>query len=211
MVKSVESFKGYYESKTKCRKLIWIHSMGSCTITGNFQQKPIELVLSTYQAAALMLFNNTDKLSYSEIKTQLGLDDVDVERVLHSLACAKYTILSKEPNNKTIFHEDMFEFNMSFKNPMRRIKIPLQPVNERKKVVEEVDRDRKYTIDASIVRIMKSRKVLGHQQLVLECVEMMSPTFKPNIKVIKKRIEDLIEREFLKRDETKRSTYKYVA
>ncbi|KAJ0093654.1 hypothetical protein Patl1_25100 [Pistacia atlantica] len=54
---------------------------------------------------------------------------------------------------------------------MFNVQIPLPPVDEKKKVIEDVDKDRRYAIDASIVRIMKSRKVLGHQQLVLECVE----------------------------------------
>lgn len=58
------------------------------------------------------------------------------------------------------------------------IQIPLPPVDERKKVVEDVDKDRRYAIDACIVRIMKSRKVLPHQQLVLECVEQLSRMFK---------------------------------
>ena len=35
--------------------------------------------------------------------------------------------------------------------------------------------------------------------------------FKPNVKVVKKRIEHLIEREYLARDETDQSTYKYLA
>lgn len=44
--------------------------------------------------------------------------------------------------------------------------------------MEDVDQDRRYAIDAAIVRIMKSRKVLGHQQLVMECVEQLSRMFK---------------------------------
>lgn len=58
------------------------------------------------------------------------------------------------------------------------LQIPLPPVDEKKKVIEDVDKDRRYAIDASIVRIMKSRKVLGHQQLVMECVEQLGPMFK---------------------------------
>jgi len=56
--------------------------------------------------------------------------------------------------------------------------IPLPQVDERRKIVEDVDKDRKYNIDASIVRIMKSRKVLGYQQLITECVEQLSRMFK---------------------------------
>jgi cullin 1 len=33
-------------------------------------------------------------------------------------------------------------------------------VDEKKSVIEYVDKDRSYAVDASIVRIMKSRKVL---------------------------------------------------
>ena len=51
-------------------------------------------------------------------------------------------------------------------------------MDEKKKVIEDVDKDRRYAIDASIVRIMKSRKVLGHQQLVMECVEQLGRMFK---------------------------------
>lgn len=58
------------------------------------------------------------------------------------------------------------------------MKIPVPPVDERKKVIEEVDKDRRYTIDAAIVRIMKSRKVLELQKLVIECVEQLSNMFK---------------------------------
>lgn len=61
---------------------------------------------------------------------------------------------------------------------MFNVQIPLPPVDEKKKVIEDVDKDRRYAIDASIVRIMKSRKVLGHQQLVLECVEQLGRMFK---------------------------------
>ncbi|KAK2364638.1 cullin-1 [Trifolium repens] len=211
MVKCVEVFKGFYATRTKHRKLTWIYSLGTCNIIGKFDPKTIELIVSTYQAAALLLFNTADKLSYSEIMTQLNLTNEDLVRLLHSLSCAKYKILVKEPNTKTISPNDSFEFNSKFTDKMRRIKIPLPPVDERKKVIEDVDKDRRYAIDAAIVRIMKSRKVLGHQQLVLECVEQLGRMFKPDIKAIKKRIEDLITRDYLERDKDNPNTFRYLA
>ncbi|KAL6271788.1 hypothetical protein ACE6H2_028699 [Prunus campanulata] len=211
MVKCVEVFKGFYETKTKHRKLTWIYSLGTCNVNGKFEPKNIELVVSTYQAALLLLFNTADKLSYSEILTQLNLTHDDLVRLLHSLSCAKYKILLKEPNTKTISPTDSFEFNSKFTDRMRRIKIPLPPVDERKKVIEDVDKDRRYAIDAAIVRIMKSRKVLGHQQLVMECVEQLGRMFKPDIKAIKKRIEDLITRDYLERDKENPNMFKYLA
>lgn len=211
MVKCVEVFKEFYQTKTKHRKLTWIYSLGTCNINGKFEQKTIELIVGTYQAAALLLFNSSDRLSYSEIKTQLNLADEDLVRLLQSLSCAKYKILLKEPSTKTVTPNDYFQFNSKFTDRMRRIRIPLPPVDERKKVVEDVDKDRRYAIDASIVRIMKSRKVLGHQQLVMECVEQLSRMFKPDFKAIKKRIEDLITRDYLERDKENPNLFRYLA
>ncbi|ONK62973.1 uncharacterized protein A4U43_C07F10080 [Asparagus officinalis] len=211
MVKCIGVFKEFYQTKTKHRKLTWIYSLGTCNINGKFESKTIELVVTTYQAAALLLFNSSDRLSYSEIMQQLNLSDDDVIRLLHSLSCAKYKILNKEPNNKSITPNDHFEFNSKFTDKMRRIKIPLPPVDEKKKVIEDVDKDRRYAIDASIVRIMKSRKVLGHQQLVMECVEQLGRMFKPDFKAIKKRIEDLITRDYLERDKDNPNVFRYLA
>ncbi|KAI3849546.1 hypothetical protein MKX03_010902 [Papaver bracteatum] len=66
------------------------------------------------------------------------------------------------------------------------------------KVIEDVDKNRHYAIDASIVRIMKARKVLQYNDLVTACV-------------IKKRIEDLISREFLEREEVSANIFRYMA
>ncbi|KAI3883553.1 hypothetical protein MKW92_044360 [Papaver armeniacum] len=211
MAECVQLFKEFYNSKTNNRKLTFIYSMGTCNGIGKFQKKPIDLIVTTHQAAVLALFNGADKLSYSDIREQLNLTDDDVVRLLHSLSCAKYKILAKEPNTKIISQKDNFTWNVEFTDKMRRIKIPLPPVDEKKKVIEDVDKDRRYAIDASIVRIMKARKVLQYNDLVSECVEQLSRMFKPDFKVIKKRIEDLISREFLEREEGSANTFRYLA
>lgn len=73
----------------------------------------------------MLLFNTSERLSYSEIMNQLNLSDDDIVRLLHSLSCAKYKILNKEPNTKTILSTDHFEFNAKFTDKMRRIKVSI--------------------------------------------------------------------------------------
>ena len=63
-----------------------------------------------------------------------------------------------------------------------------------------VNEDRKHAIEAAIVRTMKMRKVMMHNQLVLEVINQLNALFKPDPRVIRKRIEDLIVREYLERD-----------
>lgn len=84
-----------------------------------------QLLWWIWQAAALLLFNASERLSYAEVMTQLNLTDDDVIRLLHSLSCAKYKILVKEPNTKTISPNDVFTFNNKFTDRMRRIKVLL--------------------------------------------------------------------------------------
>ncbi|CAL4963660.1 unnamed protein product [Urochloa decumbens] len=211
MVKCVEVFKQFYQSITKHRKMNWIYSLGNCNIVGKFDANPIELIVTTYQGALLLLFNEAERLSFSEIVTQLNLSEDDTVRVLHSLSCAKYKILNKDPSGRTISPKDVFEFNHKFTDKMRRIKVQLPPSDEKKKVIDDVNKDRRFAIDAALVRIMKSRKIMTHQNLVAECVEQLSRMFKPDIKMIKRRIEDLITREYLERDKDSANSYRYLA
>lgn len=211
LVDGVKLFKEFYEAENKHRRLTWIYSLGSCMLRGNFDAKPIEMQMSTMQAAVCLLFNDAVELTYTEVQERVNLQDDDTIRLLHSLSCAKYKLLAKEPVGKTINKADKFKFNNKFTDRMRRIKIPLPPMDEKKKVIDDVDQDRKYTIDAAIVRIMKSRKVLQHPQLVMEVVQQLSRMFKPDFKLIKKRIEDLISREYLERDKDNPQMFKYMA
>ncbi|KAK9815921.1 hypothetical protein WJX72_012009 [[Myrmecia] bisecta] len=211
MAEGVEQFKAFYEATTKHRKLTWIYPLGSVTMKAVFNAKPIELVISTFQAAMLMLFNEEEKLSWTEIKERLNMPEEDVTRMLHSLACAKYKLLLKEPAGKTIAKTDSFKANWNFTDRMRRIKIPTPPIDDKKKVVEDVEKDRRIAIDAAIVRTMKSRKVLPHQQLTIEVVNQLQRMFQPDFRLIKKRIEDLIQREYLARDEENPNIFKYLA
>jgi len=52
---------------------------------------------------------------------------------------------------------------------------------------------------------------MNHSSLVAEATKQLSSRFMPNPTAIKKRIESLIEREYLERLKTDRKTYQYLA
>lgn len=174
--------------------------------------------VSTYQMCILMLFNSRDKLTYEEIQSETDIPERDLVRALQSLAMGKPTqrILVKNPRTKEIEPSHMFSVNDGFTSKLYRVKIQTVAAKgesepERKETRSKVDEDRKHEIEAAIVRIMKARKTMQHNVLVAEVTEQLKSRFLPSPVIIKKRIEGLIEREYLARTPDDRKVYTYVA
>lgn len=174
---------------------------------------------STFQMCVLLLFNLRDKLTYEEIKEETSIPDRELTRALQPLAMGKANqrILVKHPKSKEIEPSHVFMVNETFSSQFHRVKIQQASARqgesepERNETKRKVDEDRKHEIEACIVRIMKSRKQLNHNQLVSEVVEQLNKRFQPSPAIIKKRIENLIEREYIKRSDNDRKMYVYLA
>ncbi|XP_031737858.1 cullin-3A isoform X3 [Cucumis sativus] len=213
-----EKFKSYYLGTHTGRRLSWQTNMGSADLKATFGKgQKHELNVSTYQMCVLMLFNNADRLSYRDIEQATEIPAVDLKRCLQSLACVKgRNVLRKEPMSKDIAEDDAFFFNDKFTSKLYKVKIgtvvaqrETEPENQETR--QRVEEDRKPQIEAAIVRIMKARRVLDHNNIVTEVTKQLQSRFLPNPVVIKKRIESLIEREFLERDKEDRKLYRYLA
>ena len=213
-----EKFKSYYLGTHTGRRLSWQTNMGSADLKATFGKgQKHELNVSTYQMCVLMLFNNADSLNYRDIEQATEIPAVDLKRCLQSLACVKgRNVLRKEPMSKDIAEDDAFFFNDKFTSKLYKVKIGTvvaqresEPENQETR--QRVEEDRKPQIEAAIVRIMKARRVLDHNNIVTEVTKQLQSRFLPNPVVIKKRIESLIEREFLERDKEDRKLYRYLA
>jgi len=219
MVECVQAFKEFYDGRTSHRRLRWVHSLGSAQVLGTFlpggKEKKHDLMVSTYQACILLLFNTQTKYTCEEIQKALNLPADELKRYMLSLSVGKYRLLLKSPVSKEVNDADTFSVNLEFTDRARRIKVPMLTAKvtqeEKETTRQTVDEDRKHAIEAAIVRIMKTRKSLDHQRLVLEASQQLMRHFKPDPKQIKKRIEDLIAREYLERDAGKSNVYKYLA
>jgi cullin 3 len=213
-----EKFRSYYLGAHSGRRLSWQANKGTADLKATFGKgQKHELNVSTFQMCVLMLFNNADRLSCKEIKQATAIPMPDLKRCLQSLALVKgKNVLRKEPMSKDIAEDDAFFFNDKFTSKLFKVKIGTvvaqrESEPENIETRQRVEEDRKPQIEAAIVRVMKSRKVLEHNNIIAEVTKQLQARFLPNPVVIKKRIESLIEREFLERDKVDRKMYRYLA
>ncbi|KAL0352848.1 UNVERIFIED_CONTAM: Cullin-4 [Sesamum angustifolium] len=206
-------FKEFYLSKYSGRRLMWQNSLGHCVLKAEFPKGKKELAVSLFQTVVLMLFNDAQKLSFQDIKESTGIEDKELRRTLQSLACGKFRVLQKIPKGRDVEDEDSFMFNDQFTAPLYRLKVNAiqmkETVEENTSTTERVFQDRQYQVDAAIVRIMKTRKVLSHTLLITELFQQLKFPIKPAD--LKKRIESLIDREYLERDKNNPQIYNYLA
>ncbi|KAG4945777.1 hypothetical protein JHK87_041784 [Glycine soja] len=206
-------FKEFYLSKYSGRRLMWQNSLGHCVLKAEFPKGKKELAVSLFQTVVLMLFNDAEKLSFQDIKDSTGIEGKELRRTLQSLACGKVRVLQKLPKGRDVEDDDSFVFNEGFTAPLYRIKVNAiqlkETVEENTSTTERVFQDRQYQVDAAIVRIMKTRKVLSHTLLITELFQQLKFPIKPAD--LKKRIESLIDREYLERDKNNPQIYNYLA
>ena len=128
----------------------------------------------------------------------------------------QFKIISKNPQGKEFKMDDKFKVNFSYYNNSIKVKVPVMhskagKANEMADLQNRVEDDRKHMIEATIVKVMKSRRRINHQELIVEATKILSSKFCPDVALIKKRIEGLIEREYLERDKNDRKVYCYIA
>ncbi|XP_044124544.1 cullin-4B [Bufo gargarizans] len=213
MVKLQEIFKTFYLGKHSGRKLQWQSTLGQCVLKAEFNEGRKELQVSLFQTLVLLMFNEGEEFSFEDIRQATGIEDSELRRTLQSLACGRARVLSKNPKSKDVDDGDKFTFNDDFKHQLFRIRINQiqmkETVEEQASTTERVFQDRQYQIDAAIVRIMKMRKTLSHNLLVSEVYNQLKFPVKPAD--LKKRIESLIDRDYMERDKENPNQYNYVA
>jgi len=234
-------FMSYYADKFQGRRLHWHDHLGRCVVRGTFAKKSpsqqqqqqqqhakkttttttYQFDCSPAQAAVLCAVSTgstttTTKIQKAELAEATGLDAETLAPVLASLGPADQWpgLLFSSSENSVV------AVNRAFQSKTILVKVPAPTAgalgssghlgpDDRAKVVDAVSRDRLHAIDAALVRVMKARKTLPHHQLLADVLaKLKHPATAADIKL---RIESLIEREYLERDDAGANYYNYLA
>lgn len=209
-------FHDFYINKNSGRKLEWRMDQGQAEVQTAFSKTVKRgLVCSPYQMMIMLLFSTAKVVTYQQVLDYTGIQKYEVANHILSLCHPKVQILLKRPNTKDLEESHKFMINPKFAPPTLQVQVPVI------KTVSNPDEEsaddaylkvqRNHMIDAAVVRIMKSRKIMKHAALSSEVLTQVRARFQPSGNTIKKRIEIMIEREYLERDANDRSTYNYLA
>jgi cullin 1 len=137
----------------------------------------------------LLAFNSTQSsqsqtvLSYEDLKNLSNLPDEALKRVMHSMTCGSFQLLKKTNLSSTIGTDDVFSCNLTFTSKLKRFRLPLAVMTAVQNTsAKKVEESRGYAIEAAIVRVMKARKRMSHQELIVATISELSD-FTPEIKV----------------------------
>ncbi|KAF5333224.1 hypothetical protein D9611_002822 [Ephemerocybe angulata] len=206
IVATYDRFQRFYQMKHSGRKLTWLWNYSKNELRTNYTNQKYILMTSSYQMAVLLQYNKNDTLSLDELMAATSISKEILTQVLAVLVKAKVLV-----NEET----EQYDLNPGFKSKKIRVNLN-QPIKaevkaESSDVLKAVDEDRKYVIQATIVRIMKARKTMKNQALIQEVISQISQRFAPKIPDIKKAIETLLEKEYIERVEGSKDTFAYVA
>jgi len=220
---TMKTITSFYGQKHKGRKLIHAVSLSHAEVAFSPLKNRYQLSVSAFQMAALLYAAEHTSISLKEFsnETQIPIK-VLCQQLSPVVRAHVFTCIDgMDPSSWT--EETLFTVNPKF--AYKRLKLSLMSgggssgrggkksaeTEVEKGEAEAIMRDRTIKLEAAIVRIMKSRRVLDYNSLVKEVMDQVQKFFIPTIPMIKRAVESLLDQEFIRRKGGNMKVFEYIA
>jgi hypothetical protein len=218
---SLDAFAKYYKFKYQSKKISWVANISTVFIDIDYPKGKKEIHANFIQANALKIIGDKGRISLNNLLQITGMDINLVKINILPLYLSKiYNLVTRSeengdpiPNNVPLKLTDYFELNVNYVAKHKKLSIVniSRQIVEKKDINDKIDEGRNITIESCIVRVMKSRKILSYNELQVVVIEQLHKLFVPQPKQIKLCIENLIVKEYLKRNDETHSIFEYLA
>uniref|UniRef100_A0A6B2KYE1 Cullin-5 n=1 Tax=Arcella intermedia TaxID=1963864 RepID=A0A6B2KYE1_9EUKA len=214
---ATEAFTEYYRKiQGSNRVLKWQPSMANCVLNHiDDKGQKRELTMTAVQASIMILIYENDKLKFDDIRSALAVPDGEKSLLKFTLAPlmvgkSKTPLLEivGDNKNKELEDDDVITW-LPLKCKERKLVFQKGVFVEAKP--DEDIRARLPLYDAALVRVMKARHTATIQELFGEASTHLIKRFKPDQKVMRKRLEYLIDKGYMRYDPDDRKKLNYLA
>lgn len=216
LTKTIDIVESEYTKKHNGRDLQWLWNHGKSEVKANLARKgkpPFIFTVTNVQLMILLAFNKSATYSYEELHEVVGVAKHVFDA--HLTPFVKFKLLEQLPPTPASFSDPATKFTIVTEYKSKKLKVNfVSTIKSEQKQEEddtnrEIDESRKNFLTASIVRIMKARKTMKHNDLVNEVLLQAHSRFKAKLIDLKRAIEYLLDKEYIARCEGE--SYEYLA
>lgn len=156
LVRTYERFQNFYVSKHGGRKLTWLWHLSKGEIRANYvklNKVPYTFQASTYQMAIMLLFNDSETVSYDEMAEATKLNKTTLDPSIAIMVKAR--VITPKPEGAGTESGTTYTLNHGFKNKKLKVNLNVTIKAEQKQEAEEthktIEEDRNMLIQVSIV------------------------------------------------------------
>lgn len=214
--KTIEIVESEYTKKHNGRDLQWLWNHGKSEVKANLARKgkpPFIFTVTNVQLMILLAFNKASTYTYEQLHEVVGVSKHVFDA--HLIPFVKFKLLEQQPPTLTSLGEPSTKFTIVNEYKSKKLKVNfVSTIKSEQKQEEddtnrEIEESRKNYLTASIVRIMKARKTMKHNDLVNEVLLQAHSRFKAKLIDLKRAIEYLLDKEYIARCEGE--SYEYLA
>jgi cullin 1 len=208
LVGPMDLFKTFYATKYSGRKLAYLHHLSKVDLQVTYTlEGPLCVTATTFQLGILAHYDTagTDQLTLGDIASATLLQERDIKIALLGMLKLKFIRCAAGPKHSTWNESTTFALVKNFKSARIRIllDVPVAADGLKSAALAQVEAremrcEREFRLRAAIVRVMKARQTITHQQLISEAIRSVHKWFTPTVALI----EYLIESEYIAIDET---------
>eukprot|EP00939_MAST-03C_sp_MAST-3C-sp1_P003152 g3152.t1 len=216
----IQRFETYYGHKHDSRQLLYRYDLSTAVLEYKAPKgkKKHRISMTVPQASLLMAFTTRDKeVSIQDMQKQLQIETHHIKAILltmlrHPTKDATSGLLMQsnlEKGEKPMPIKNTACFRLSPNFETKYLKFDL-PEPSLRGATRNVRPQRNWRLEAALVRTMKTHRKMKERALMKEAMSQVDHLFKPEVKDVKRCVEGLIKKDYMKRDKEDAETLHYV-